>query len=145
MFQLSSGWSFPLEQILDLQGLWKFEIGDNPEWSKPDFIAYNWVEIEVPGNWENQGFPGYDGYAWYRTDFSLPAEKAGMDFYLQLGFIDDVDEVFLNGRLIGASGSFPPQYQTAYNVFRSYLMPATLLKFGEKNMLAIRVFDEHLE
>ena len=135
----------PLEKILDLEGAWKFEIGDNLAWAHPDFNDQAWEEIEVPGSWENEGFPGYDGYAWYRTQFIIPAEETGNDLYLRLGYIDDVDEVFLNGRLVGSSGGFPPQYQTAYNIFRNYLIPAVLLSFGTENVLAVRVFDEHLE
>ena len=51
--------------------------------------------------------------------------------YLVLGRIDDADEVYLNGKLIGKSGNFPPEYITAYNKVRRYNIPQGILKNGE--------------
>ena len=83
--------------VLDLSGNWKFSIGDKPGWANPDFDDRNWESIRVPAPWESRGFHGYDGYAWYRTSFTLPASTGGDNLYLSLGYIDDVDEVYLNG------------------------------------------------
>jgi len=44
--------------------VWKFEIGDDPAYSERNYDVSRWEQIHVPGTWENQGFPGYDGYAW---------------------------------------------------------------------------------
>src|SRR5262245_27261333 len=61
-------------RIVSLAGAWKFEIGDNPRYRERDFDDSKWEKIRVPGAWENQGFPGYDGFAWYRRSFHTPAE-----------------------------------------------------------------------
>lgn len=58
-----------------------------------------------------------------------------------MGQIDDVDEVYINGKLVGFSGSFPPVYETAYNVWRSYPVPKTFLNFNGDNVIAVRVYD----
>jgi hypothetical protein len=131
--------------LVNLTGEWKFSVGDNPEWSSPNLSDDNWEKIEVPSSWENQGFHGYDGYAWYRNTFELPGRYKNNIIYIFLGYIDDVDQVFINGKLIGFSGSFPPSYRTAYNVFRRYPVPAEVLKFNGKNTIAIRVYDDELE
>ncbi len=34
-----------------------------------DFDDSKWDKITVPSSWENQGFRGYNGYAWYRVSF----------------------------------------------------------------------------
>ena len=73
--------------------------------------------------WENQGFPGYDGYAWYRKTFPTPRRYRDHQLYLHLGYIDDVDEVYLNGNLVGYKGDFPPWYDSAFNIFRQYIIP----------------------
>lgn len=127
-------------KIVDLNGLWEFSIGDKLKWADPDYDDSNWEQIDVPSAWENQGFYGYDGFAWYRTNFSCPSKLKGQSTYLKLGNIDDVDEVFINGKLIGRSGSFPPHFSTAYTSKRVYNIPAGYLR--DKNTIAIRVYDD---
>lgn len=132
------------KQILDLRGNWKFEIGDNKKYADPDFNDTKWTEIFVPSDWENEGFAGYDGYAWYRKSFTLPAAAQGKFIFLRLGYVDDVCRVYINGNPVGEGGSFPPQYQSAYNQEQVFRIPVTYLKFGKPNTIAVRVFDEHL-
>ena len=132
-----------LRRVVDLRGQWKFSIGDNPRWANADFDDSAWQTIFVPAAWENEGFSGFDGYAWYRVTFDLN-DVSAHNLILDLGYIDDVDEVYLNGELIGFTGSFPPKFYTAYNAHRRYPLPADLLKTG-KNVLAIRVYDTILE
>ncbi len=128
-------------QLIDLSGRWKFAIGDQRGWADKNLDDSNWELITVPSPWENQGFHGYDGFAWYRTSFDgnkLP--KNGV-LYLNLGYIDDADEVYFNGELIGFSGGMPPNFRTAFNAERNYIIPAHLINFDGKNTIAIRVFD----
>ena len=128
---------------LDLEGNWRFSIGDDSLWASPDFKDNNWEKIKVPAMWEDQGFHGYNGYAWYRKTFKVPKELIGMNIILNAGFIDDVDQTFINGKLVGMSGGFPPQYVTAYDAHREYYLPKDILKEGE-NTIAIRVYDAQL-
>lgn len=132
-----------LKQEVNLAGEWRFEIGDKPSYAEPDFNDSQWEKIKVPGVWENQGFPGYDGFAWYRITFFVPKNLKGRLLCLKLGRIDDVDQVFLNGKKVGQHGRFPPAYETAYDVKRLYTLSEKSLKFGQKNVLAVRVFDFH--
>jgi sialate O-acetylesterase len=132
------------EKLLNLRGWWKFSIGDDKQWSLPNYRDKDWEEIKAPSPWEDQGFYGYDGYAWYRKHFFCSNEFKGKSLYLLLGFIDDVDEVYLNGTLIGSSGSFPPEYNTAYNALRKYYVPENLLKFNSDNVIAVRVYDSQI-
>ncbi len=129
------------QRLVDLRGYWKFEIGDYPAWAAADFDDSQWADIFVPSNWEDEGFPGYDGFAWYRRRFTLQVESRESRYYLVLGRIDDVDEVYLNGRLIGFKGKFPPHPETAYYAYRKYLVPAEYLNFDGENVVAVRVFD----
>lgn len=135
------GQSPQMQKILDLKGEWKFRIGDNFEWIAPDYPDRNWEEIEVPSEWEAQGYHGYDGYAWYRKTFDGSKTSRFNNVYLNLGYIDDVDQVFVNGQLVGFSGSFPPRFSTAYNGRRWYRIPKELLNPAGPNLIAVRVFD----
>lgn len=131
--------------ILDLSGRWKFSLGDDMNWKKENYDDSNWEKVSVPSSWENQGFHGYDGYAWYRTSFILNSNTKGKDIYLVLGYVDDVDQTFINGKLIGLAGGFPPNYRTAYNAFRKYYIPKEYLNIDGKNIIAVRIYDNELD
>ncbi|MBK6680677.1 MAG: hypothetical protein IPG53_11920 [Ignavibacteriales bacterium] len=79
---------------MDLSIHWKFQIGDDSPRSQIDFDDSKWDKITVPSSWENQGFHGYNGYAWYRVSFEGSTALAKNPL-LHLGYIDDVDEVYL--------------------------------------------------
>ena len=127
-----------------LEGTWRLELGDNPAWREAEFDDSQWASVRVPSPWENEGFPGYDGYAWYRVKFTVPENWEGKTLYLRLGHIDDVDEAYVNGKFVGFQGSFPPGYVTAYDVPREYYLPWEYLRPGRENVLAVRVYDNEL-
>ena len=127
------------EELVDLSGNWRFTVGDDVSWGKEDFDDHRWSRIEVPGYWENEGYDDYNGFAWYRRTFTF-GDDAGLPTYLLLGQIDDADEVYLNGKLIGRTGSFPPNYLGSWNKDRAYPVPAGSLKEG-RNVIAVRVYD----
>ena len=137
--------NYDLEALVDMSGLWKFRIGDQEEWSLPDWQDNNWEEIEVPSTWEDQGFPGYDGYAWYRRHFEMPDDLPRGTIFFYAGYVDDVDEVYINGHLIGRTGSFPPFTQERDYILRRYIVPHEYLKAGGENVVAVRVFDNYLK
>ncbi len=132
------------ERIENLRGYWKFTIGDDIEWAKPNYNDEDWEDIRVPSTWENQGFHGYNGYAWYRKKFELNLSRINSTMYLRVGYIDDADEVYVNGKLVGKSGDFPPTFETAYNAFRVYPIPKNLLNLNGRNVIAVRVYDSQL-
>ncbi|HXG00768.1 MAG TPA: beta galactosidase jelly roll domain-containing protein [Bacteroidota bacterium] len=131
--------------LLGLRGDWKFEIGDDARRASREFDDSKWETIYAPATWEDEGFPGYDGYAWYRKRFFAHEDWKNKALYLRLGRIDDVDEVFVNGKRVGATGRFPPQYETAYNLERDYLLPLSFLNIPGENVIAVRVYDDQLE
>ncbi len=125
---------------------WKFLQGDKQEYIDSALNDYWWKDISPLTVWERQGFQGYDGHAWYRVKVVIP-EKMRKNAYrygglmLNLGKIDDADETFFNGHRIGATGQMPPDYEGAYDVPRSYLIPPDYVQWGKKNTVAVRVYD----
>jgi len=86
------------KNLIDLNIPWKFKPGDNMAWATPANDDSKWVSLLPNKNWEDQGYPKLDGFAWYRIKFLLPSslkEKALMKDSLQflLGRIDDCDQV----------------------------------------------------
>jgi len=133
-----------LKQIISLEGTWRFTVGDDPEWANPNYNDQEWDYVFVPKSWENNGFVNYNGYGWYRKYFQLSSDNVNTPLFLTIGYIDDVDEVYLNGELIGGTGVFPPLVRTAYDVFRKYPIPHDLLNPNGKNVIAVRVYDEYM-
>jgi hypothetical protein len=129
--------------LKNLKGHWQFSIGINEEWISPKFNDSSWESIEVPSPWEDQGFNGYNGYAFYRKNIEIPSAYKDRMLYLNMGYIDDVDEVYLNGHKIGATGSFPPNYNTAYNAERIYYIPQEDINFDGSNLIAVKVYDSY--
>lgn len=143
VFSISSVRAEDLDRIVNLSGYWKFTIGTDEEWSKADYDDSDWDEIMVPRSWEHEGYDDYNGYAWYRKKISMPQHAHHQQLYLVLGKIDDADEVYLNGQLIGKKGDFPPKFTTAYGQERRYPIPANLIRHNGQNTIAIKVYDSY--
>lgn len=125
---------------------WKFQPGDDMNWATATFNDSGWQEITPGTVWEKQGYAGYDGYAWYRVTFTVPSKyrkdaETFNGFVLQLGRIDDADQTYFNGKLIGATGEFPPDYATKYDELRAYTLSADKILWDQPNVLAVRVYD----
>lgn len=129
----------PATVSIDLEGTWKFVKGDDPGYAAPGFDDSAWSDIQVPG--DGTPFASYDGFGWYRLDFTLPAEAQGTNLVASLGFLDDVDEAFLNGVRIGGSGTMPPAASSQWFEKRLYPVPADAPNFGGENTLAVRLYD----
>lgn len=125
---------------------WKFLTGDKQEYIDSARNDYWWNDISPLSVWEKQGFQSYDGYAWYRVKVVVPVsmKKNALKYgglRLSLGKIDDADETWFNGHMIGATGKMPPDYAGAWDVPRSYLVPPEYVRWGGKNTIAVRVYD----
>ena len=123
-------------------GQWRFQKGDDAAWKVPGFDDNSWQTVTLPDTWEHHSdYTDDNVYGWFRRHVEIPAEYKGKDFDLLLGRIDDVDEAWLNGERIGGTGSFPPDFRTAWDVQRRYRVPASLVRGDGSDVLAVRVFD----
>lgn len=140
-----ANWDDDKVRLINLKGSWKFSIGEREEWVDPNYDDSSWESIFVPSSWEDQGFYGYNGFAFYRKEFTVSSEHQGKALFIKLGYIDDVDEVYVNGKKIGSTGSFPPHYQTAYNSRREYYLPENVIHFDKRNVIAVKIYDSQQE
>jgi sialate O-acetylesterase len=113
--------------------LWKTMPADDAGWQAEHLDERDWVSIAVPMLWEQAGWTGLDGVAWYRTAFELSEAQAMRGIRLSLGRIDDSDDTWVNGVSIGAM-------RNQWNTLRQYEIPARALHAG-RNTLAVRVID----
>jgi sialate O-acetylesterase len=92
----------------------------------------NW-RIAPPGlgDWRSWGVPeleGFSGSVWFRTHVALTAEQAGNAVGLSLGAINQIDETWINGQVLGNT--------FGYNAERYYQIPAGMLHVGD-NLIVI--------
>ncbi|VGO20465.1 glycoside hydrolase family 2 protein [Pontiella sulfatireligans] len=102
-----------------------------------------WTKIQVPSNWEQQGFGNYnyghddpatkhDETGTYRTTFMVP--KDWEEKHVRLVFEGSMTEtsIKINGKTVGAPN------HGGYLPFR-YILDKTNVKYGEENMLEVLV------
>lgn len=123
---------------------WLFHSGDAPEpgsWAPATFDDSQWDKIAMPDEEWDKRQPANKVYGWFRLHFVVPTQWRLTGQVLDLGIVCDVDSTFINGRLVGKTGEFPPKYASAAGDPRKYAVPDDLLKAGSDNVLAVRVFN----
>lgn len=100
----------PGRGTVPLSGKWQFRTGDNPAWANPSHNDSNWEQLSASEPWGSQTQPSYTGYAWYRRHITLDssAPAATKDLAILIPPVDDVYDLYWNGKKIGSYGSFPP-------------------------------------
>lgn len=106
--------------------------GITEKWYDPASATTGWKKIQLPQEWEATEIGNADGVIWFKKEFDLPESMEGKKVVLSLGPIDDDDETYLNGKLIGS--------MHIWNADRMYPVDAGLLKKG-KNTIVIKVTD----
>jgi len=127
---------------------WKFSTGDSQQWASPTYNDQAWKSIDITRPWEAQGYEHYDGFGWYRLRVVIPSSIKERSYLkdslrLNLGIIDDNDEVYLNGKLVAAYGGRGGDIKTSQYGPRSYTIAANnpAILWDKENVLAIRIFD----
>lgn len=145
------------EYYQSLNGTWKFYFTESyknlPENSTDSRTSTaGWADIQVPGNWEVQGFgtPIYTNHGYefqpkdpqpptlpdntpvgvYRRDITVPDNWDGRNIYLHIAGAKSGVYVYLNGREVGYSED---SKNPAEFLLNDYLQPG-------KNTLAIKIF-----
>ena len=134
--------NIPLPQdptiTINLLGEWKFSTdstltGDGAGWCVPTFDDSRWAEIPGDRPWEDRGYPGYDGVAWYRKWVAIPAEIRSQHLFAVFGSVDDEYDIFVNGQKAG-------HHSPSWNELTSTdILP--FVRKGEKNLIVLRVND----
>ncbi len=97
---------------------------------KTKFDDSEWRTMTVPGYWEENGLPNFNGFVWFRKTITVPAEAKSQQLVLNIGRIPQSDITYFNGTEIGRTGGD--------QIYRSYTIPAELMRAGE-NVIAVRI------
>ena len=127
----------------------KYKSGDDLRWSAIQSDDSDWQILDVTREWTHQGVKNENAYGWYRMSLVLPSEMKKADplkkaLVIDLGFVDDSDETFLNGKMVGKTGGMPSDpngYDSKYNIRRRYLVNPSLIRWDKENVIAVRVYN----
>jgi hypothetical protein len=116
-------------------------VGDKEKWAQPVVDEKAWRAIPVPAAWEKTAVGEYDGMAWYRVRFTLPATAEGKRLVLHFGAVDEEAWVYLNGEFQGEH----TEKSTGQTVHQIWDKPFTIrlkgARAGQENVLAVKVRD----
>ena len=144
--------------IFEIKKYWKFAKGDNMEWAKAEFDDAKWDSIMTGKGWNDLGLLDYDGYGWYRTKIVIPSSlkhnhNLTDSLLINIGYINDFNQVYLNGNLIGENHKTIHGVKEADTLFkhelyvhsgsRSYVLATNdkRINWDKENTIAIRIFD----
>ena len=120
------GWKFKLDPKRD---------GHLHKWFDPAFDDGKWDTITIRHAWEKSGFE-YDGVAWYRRAFDLPAKLDHMAVEIHLEAVDESAWVWINGQYVGQHDIGGVGWDKPFN-----LDATKEVKWGVKNHITVRVLD----
>jgi len=103
---------------------------ETTKWYEPAYIPKGWHTISIPGFWEDQGVKDLNGIVWYRKEIDIPVSMTGKPARVFLGRIVDADELYINGKKVGATAYQYPQ--------RRYHVAADVIRAG-RNIFVVRV------
>ena len=119
---------------------WKFITdpnanGHHQKYFDPAFDDSSWKFIKM-GHWETQGWPDYDGIAWYRMPFKMldKMDSNAVEFLFEA--VDESAWVWLNGIYLGKHDIGAAGWNTPFR-----LDATAEIKWGEENILVVRVLD----
>lgn len=126
---------------IPLLGAWRFAPDPAGEglakgWQQAGFADADWRTLESGKPAEDQDVR-WSGWAWFRQRLVVPAACAGQAMRLRLAAFSYDDEVFVNGVRVGGING-PYRYKDVEE--RCYIVPASVLKPGQENSIAIHLW-----
>ena len=130
-------------------GPWVFrtdplERGIKDGWYRTGLNEAEWLPVRVPAFWaETEAAGDYQGHAWYRTAFSVPADWKGRGIRLLFAAVDEQAWVYVNGHLVrehtekSEGKAFAELWETPFTAD----VPPEHLRYGKPNVLAVRVHN----
>jgi len=120
------GWRFRTDPKAD---------GHLQKWFTPTLDDSTWLPISIESAWEEQG-QKYDGVAWYRGSFDLPAKPDSLAAEIAFGGVDEIAWVWINGQYVGQHDLGTEGWDKPFT-----LDVTKELKWGQKNQITVRVYD----
>ncbi len=139
---LSCGEDDTGEETIDLSGTWHIRL------ESPAVPASPGEEIFIPGSWNEiiKSSRDYSAVVTLEKSVFISEEMRGKSLLLSMGRIGVSDELFINDRHVGRTGSFPLKdgsldYHFAWQLPRRYFIPPSFINYGGGNRIRLRIFS----
>lgn len=111
-----------IHATLELDGPWRFQVGDDPRWADPGYDDSAWATVTLSKALSEQGVDPYSGYGWYRlklqpqqlAQFNSPLGSSALNLLVTGDSIGQL-AVYVNGNESGHTQGMtnnPEMYQS---------------------------------
>ena len=108
------------------------DLGEYEKWYADTLKTKYWKAMHLPTYWEKKGLYDRDGIVWFEKKINIPSTWVGKNITIHFDAIDDLDHLWLNGKLMGQTDG--------YDKARNYEIAATNWKQTD-NVISVRVLD----
>ncbi|MEZ5978348.1 MAG: sialate O-acetylesterase [Planctomycetota bacterium] len=121
--------------LAERQGAWWTSLferdpGARERWFATEYDDSGWEAAQVPGDPDG----GFDGDLWFRRTFEVPEALAGVALVLELGPVDDMDVVWVDGIEVGST-----RVWNRWDEPRSYRLPLEVATAGVHELCVLCV------
>ncbi len=136
-------WSLPAaaqsRQKISINDSWRFSLGKHEDARAATYDDQSWTRISLPHTWNAEDAfikerSYFRGTGWYRKSLTIPESFRGRQLFLYFEGVNQVAEVFLNGRELG-------RHIGGYSAIVFDI--SAHVEVGESNVLAVRVDNSH--
>jgi len=118
---------------------WRFhfdpsQTGQAYNWFNADFDDAGWQIYGIEKTWEKLIDHPYNGAAWYRKSFALPAKPEQVGTDIVFGAANQSAWVWINGQYVGQHDIGPDGWNKPFAIDVS-----DTLKWGQENQITVRV------
>lgn len=130
---------------ISIDGDWRFatdasDAGMKGKWFDDKFDDASWKVLKSGASWQQQGV-NHSGWGWYRQQLFVPKELEGTPLTLNLCPIPSDDDTWFNGVRVGGISS---EYKYKNWITRAYTIPPELIRYGENNTIALRIWGGNI-
>ncbi len=126
--------------LIYISDRWKFNSGDNLEWSEPDFEDLHWNVISTNLTVADLSFVDWQGIGWFRKKLRVSHELAGKPLALVIDRHLGASEIYLNGDKIYELGRFSTN-QNRVEPFSGNELPVIVFPDTTVQSLAVRFIN----
>lgn len=126
---------------ISINGDWRFspdpkDQGLAGKWFEGAYDDSKWQVLKSGLDWQQQGVSS-SGFGWYRQKIFIPKEFSGVPLNVTFSPIPSDDDAWFNGTRIGG---FSGEYKYNNWITRTYTVPPSVIRYGEINSIAIRIW-----
>lgn len=131
-------------ETLDIDPTWFFKvdpnnIGLNAGYVNRNYDDSHWKTLDAHSAQEGQIWNRYDGWGWYRKTITIPPHWKGRRVRLVFDSVDDMYQLYVNGRLAGGYGK-QDRSESSF-LKRTWVNISDFIHVGSNNTLSVRVYD----